>query len=213
MDKKKDLAINALKPFIGYFKNVNNTRKLGIVLFMLLSGRKPTNTMSLLSLPGTFYGMLISPDTRFLVILLKVFISIAFFLSIASAISEIPYGEYALFLLSVSLIGFSFFVLRSFNIAQTGFLVQFRIPENYYLVERIMDNNWKSMSLSTDSSVRYASIAFQQLKNEQLNPFKILSVIEGIVTYFEITKDDVENIGFDEDDLEKILLQDQGEKQ
>lgn len=61
------------------------------------------------------------------------------------------------------------------------------------------------MSISKSPSVRYATVAFKDVQGEDLNPFKLIAIINGIVEYFEISHTDFIGRSDQEDIIEQLL--------
>lgn len=208
MAKIKDKPLNALKPFINYLQDIGGFRKIGMALFMLSCGRTPSRIISALTQPGTTYGFIFLPDKKVPLFVFKGLIVLVFAVSAISMVTGVPYADYLFFTLVVALTSFAAFLARSFSIARTGFLVQFRIPENYYSIEQLIKENWSPMSLSKDPSVRYSAIVFQELEDKQPDSFKLLMILEGLFAHFDIKKDDLLSLSTDNKDLESILMKD-----
>lgn len=211
MTKTKEKHLNSLRPFINYLLNIGGFRKLGLSLFMLSSGRQPTRITTALAQPGSVYGLIFLPDRQIPLFALKGLIILVFAVSVASMVTGVPYANYFFFSLVFLMAVFSTLLVRAFSIARAGFLVQFRIPENYYLIEGLMNDHWHAMSLSQDPVVRYSAVAFQELSKGEFEPFKLLMILEGLFVHFDIRKEDVLGLKSDDDELEKILLRDQEE--
>ena len=210
MTNKKD-ALQALQPFIRYFLNIGKFRQAGFSAFMISGAQSPNHIIDALAQPGTLYGLLFDSNKKPPIALLGFLVVIIFGLASMKLITGVNYFLYVFAFVVAVCTGLAILTVRAFSIARAGLMVQFRIPENYYAVETLMNANFGTMILSEKTEVRYAAFAFRSLSSGHFDAFKMILILNGLFAHFNISGEDIKTITTDDDALEKILIEDSKE--
>lgn len=127
---------------------------------------------------------------------------ILFILSVANSASYLHYF-FAIILLAFSTI--IYFVIKMSAISKAGLALQFRIPENFEKLARIIDQHRHGMIISKSPNVRYAVISFNDVRSGDLDAFKLVATINGVLEHFDITGMDIKDISGKEGIIEQLL--------
>lgn len=205
MSIHKKEAIESINPFIKYLCNLSVARKMGFVFFIKTSSRNNKHLKTLLGNSQGVYKNLLKNSIHIPIILAQVIIFLFCLLFILSIANSAPYLYYffsgTLLLIAIA----SALLIRISSISKSGLALQFRIPENFEGLSSLIESNYQGMTISKSSNVRYAAIAFEDLKSGELNSHKLISVIEGIIEYFDIEDTDARNKTLKEDAIETLI--------
>lgn len=203
MTNNKQEAIESVRPFIRYLHNLSLPRKIGFSFFVKTCSMTPGNVKAALASREGAYKALFAESIHMPALFVQGLVLVSCILFILSVANSAPYLYY--FFVSVLLlfsVAFSF-VIKMSAISKAGLGLQFRIPENFQRLARLIEDNRHGMAISKSANVRYSAVAFKDVLNGDLDPFKLVAVINGVIEHFGIADQDVANSG--EDVIEQML--------
>lgn len=205
MSAHKKEAIKAINPFIKYLCNLSFFRKVGFIFFLKTSSRDHDQLKAFLANNEGVYKNVLKGSIHIPIILAQVIIFLFCLLFILSIANSVPYLYYffsGTFLL-VSLI--SALLVKVSSISKSGLALQFRIPENFESLSFLIESNYRGMAISKSPNVRYAAIAFGDLKAGELNSHKLISVLDGVIEHFNVENTEFKNKALKEDAIEHLI--------
>lgn len=197
-------AISTLKPFVKYLQNLSFARKIGFSFFLKTCSQEPSRLKTLLSESNSVYMSFLSGAIHLPFALSQMFIfsiCLTFILSIAFSENYV-YSFFLAFLIAFSSI--LFFTLKMSSLSKTGLILQFRIPENFENIQRLVDLNYHDMATSRSRNIRKAAFSFDSVKSGDLNSYKIISVLDGLIEHLDLKERDF-NSDSSEDIIEQML--------